>query len=138
MLKPKFPNVLLFLFVKYIVFVVLLAFIGDRFKFLVIESSGNTRELISNTGIYALYVLLYTLIATAIFCLPVYFTLKVRNPIYFILLMIAVLVVEYFLYTYMVSAFNLMNGVYNAVIGVLFLLLFFHRHISSIFRQQVA
>ena len=136
MLKPKFLNVLLFLVVKYIVFFVVLAFIGDRFKSLVIKNSDNTRELISNTGYYSVYILFYTLVAVIVFSLPIYFTFKVKNPIYFILLISAILAVEYLLYTNLASTTDLMNGVYNGIISILFLPLFFYRHIVLIFKQQ--
>ena len=136
MLKPKFLNVLLFLVVKYIVFFIVLAFIGDRFKSLVIKNSDNTRELISNTGYYSVYILFYTLVAVMVFSLPFYFTFKVKNPIYFILLISAILVVEYLVYTNLASTTDLMNGVYNGIISILFLLLLFYRHIGLILRKQ--
>ncbi len=132
MLKPKFLNGLLFLVVKYIVFFVVLAFIGYRFKSLVIKNSDNTRELISNTGYYSVYILFYTLVAVMGFSLPIYFTFKVKNPIYFTLLISAILVVEYLLYTHLASTTDLMNGVYNGIISILFLLLFFYQHIVLI------
>jgi hypothetical protein len=136
MLKPKFSNVLLFLAVKYIVFFVVLAFIGDRFKSLVVKNSENTRELISNTGYYSLYILLYTFVGVVVFSLPLYFTFKVKSPVYFILLIAAILVVEYLLYTNLASTNDLMNGVYNGIVSILFLLLFFYRHIVLILRKQ--
>jgi len=136
MLKPKFLNILLFLFVKYVVFFVILAFIGDRFKSLVIKNSDNTRELISNTGYYSLYILFYTLIGMIVFALPIYFTFRVKSPIFFVLLISAILIAEYFFYTYMASTTNLMNGVYNGIISILLLLLFFYRHIALIYKQQ--
>lgn len=136
MFKPKFLNVLLFWVIKYIVFFVVLAFIGDRFKSLVIKNSNNTRELIANTGYYSLYILFYTLIPVIVFSIPFYFTLKVKNPIYFVLLISAILVVEYLLYTNLASTMELMNGVYNGILTIVFLLLFFYRSIFLIFTKQ--
>jgi hypothetical protein len=136
MLKPKFSNILIFLLIKYMVFFFVLAFIGDRFKLIVINNSENRQELFSNTGYYLLFVLFFTVVIGLILCSPIYFTLKVKNPIYFLLLISAILVVEYFLYTYLSSTKDLMNGVYNGIISILFLFLFFYRHIVLIFKQQ--
>ena len=136
MLKPKFSNVLVFLIVKYIVFFVVLAFVGNRFKSLVIKNSENTGELISNTGYYSLYILLYTLIGVIAFSLPIYFIFKVKNPIYFVFLISVILIVEYLLYTYLASTTDLMNGIYNGIVSVVFLLLFFYQYIALILRRQ--
>jgi hypothetical protein len=59
----------------------------------------------------------------------------VKNGVVFMLLLCAILVAEYFLYTYYASQADLMNGVYNAVIGLLLLLLLFFRRINSLFSQ---
>jgi hypothetical protein len=136
MLKPKFSNILLFLFVKYIVFFLALAFMGGRFKLLVINNSGNRQELFSNTGYYLSYIMIFTMLGILIFSAPIYFILKVKNAIYFVLLISGVLVGEYLLYTSLASTSNLMNGVYNGIISILFLLIFFYRHIVLIFSRQ--
>lgn len=136
MLKPKFLNILFFLFVKHIAFFILLALFDDRFKALVLEGSRNTRELISNTGYYSLYILFYTLLATVFFCIPLYLTFKVRYPILFTLLLSVILIAEYVFYTYMASTTDLMNGVYNGLISILFLFIFFYRHFVLIFRKR--
>ena len=137
MLKPKFPNILLFLFVKYIVFFFILACIGDRFKLLVINNFGNRKELFSNKEYYLLYILIFMVLSILIFSGPIYFTLKVKNTTYFILLISGISVAEYLLYTHLASTSDLMNGVYNEMISMLFLLIFFYRHIFLIFSGKM-
>jgi hypothetical protein len=136
MLRPKFSNILLFLFIKYIVFFLVLAFIGDRFKLLVINNSGNRRELFSNTVYYLSYIMIFTVLGILILSGPIYFVLKVKSAICFVLLISGALVGEYCLYTGLASTSNLMNGVYNGIISILFLLIFFYRHITLIFSRQ--
>jgi len=136
MLKPKFFNIILFLFVKYIVFALVLAVMEDRFKLLVINNSDNKQELISNSFYYLLYVLVFIVAFILVFSAPIYFTFKVKRVIYFVLLMIAILIAEYILYVYLNSQKYLFDndGIYNAIISILFLLLFFYRYIFRLVR----
>jgi hypothetical protein len=62
-----------------------------------------------------------------------YFSFKVKNLIYFVLIIVAILIVEYLFYTWSASQANLMNGVYNGIISISFLLLFFFKHIKSLY-----
>jgi len=71
-----------------------------------------------------------------IFTAPLYFVFKKKNTIYFTLIIIVFLVAEYFIYTYFASQANLMNGLYNEVIGLLMLFIFFFKYINLIFKRN--
>lgn len=82
---------------------------------------------------YYLWLFLFLpIVCMVIFSTPVYFLFQVKRPIYFTLIIIAVLVAEYLFYTWSASQADLMNGVFNGLISVVFLLLFFYRYIPKI------
>jgi hypothetical protein len=135
MLKPKFLNIIFFLFVKYLVFACVLAFGEGRFKLLVILNSNNRHELFVNSLYYLLYVIIVIFLFILIFSIPIYFVFKIRNAAFFSLLMITILILEYLLYIYLGSQKYVdIDAVYNSILTVLFLFLFFFKHIRSIFK----
>jgi hypothetical protein len=71
-----------------------------------------------------------------VFSAPVYFSFRVKRLIYFALIIAVILIAEYLFYTWSASQANLMNGVYNGIISLLLLLLFFFRHISNLLQQN--
>ncbi len=137
MYKPTFPIILLCLFVKYIVFFFIIAFVNNRFKTLVIDKSVNGQELFVNTLGYCIYALIFIFFLMLIFSMPIFFAFKVKNIIYFSILLSVILVIEYFIYTYLASQLNPINGVCNVMISLVFLILFFYRQIISIFKASI-
>lgn len=132
MLKPTILNILLFWFVKYIAFYVLLMFKNNNYALLKVNEIKNGEDLFYYLWLFLFLPVVFMLILTA----PVYFSFKVKSMVYFTLIIAAVLTAEYFAYTYLASPSDFMNGIYNGIISVLFLLLFFFRHISAIYQQQ--
>lgn len=131
MLKPSFRNILLYLLTKYIVFYVFMMFKNNDFYF-VNPGIRNGADLF-----YYLWIFLFLpVVCMFIFTVPLYFVFKKKNTIYFTLIIIVFLVVEYFIYTYFASQANLMNGLYNEVVSLLMLFIFFFRHINLIFKRN--
>ena len=127
MLKPTFINVLLFIFAKYLVFYILLMFKNNDYSLIQIGNLKNAQDVF-----YYFWIFLFLPVTNIIlFSVPIYFILRVKRIAYFILLLVVVLVAEYFFYTYFASQTNLMNGVYNGIIGLLLLYLFFFKHIEA-------
>lgn len=132
MFKPTFKSIILFFFIKYFLFYVFLMFKNNDYTLIQINSFRNGEDVF-----YYLWLFLFLpILCSIIFSAPIYFTFRVKNGIYFILLLSAILIAEYFLYTYLASQADLMNGVYNGIISLLLLLLFFFKHISLLFGQQ--
>jgi len=129
MLKPKYLNVLLCFFIKYVVFFICLAFLNDRFKTIVIANSANTPELLRNTMYYSVTVVFAILFFLPIFPTIIYFSFKVKNRILFPLLIITIILSEYYYYTYLASTSDYLNGIYNGFITILFVALFFYKAI---------
>jgi hypothetical protein len=94
---------------------------------------------IKNGGDLFYYLWLFLFLPTIcmiVFSAPIYFSFRVKSQIYFTLIIAAVLIAEYFIYTWSASQANMMIGVYNGIISLLFLLMFFFRYISILCRQN--
>lgn len=132
MLKFSFLNILFYFLIKYIVFYAFLMFKDNSFKLLEIGNIKNGADLF-----YYLWLILFLPVACMIiFTAPLYFTFKVKSIIYFLLLIGLFVVVEYFIYTYLASQANPINGVYNGVISLLLLFLFFFKSMPF-FKQSL-
>jgi hypothetical protein len=130
MFKISFFNTIYYLLVKYIVFFFILAFIGNRFKSAVIDNAETTLELAKLTLGYILYVLFYVGLLILFFCGPLYYILQLKNGLYCVLLLIAFYVIEFFIYWYFFSPSDKLPGIYNTIIGIVFLNLFFYKQIT--------
>jgi hypothetical protein len=104
------------------VYFFILAFVKNRFEEIVLENSDNKHEVLKNSLYYLLEVSIFSFFLTSIFSIPIYLSIKVKKRIYFVLVAIAVLLIEYFGYTYLASPSDFIIGIYN---GILTLILFF-------------
>jgi len=133
MMKTTFKNVLLYIFLKYLIFYVFLMFKNSNYALIRLQDLKTMTD-----WLYYLWIFLFLpAISAILFTAPIYYSFRAKRAIYFILLISAVLVAEYFLYTYFASESDLMNGVYNGIISILLFLLFFYRNIGLIFNQPV-
>lgn len=129
MFKISFFNGVYYLLIKYIIFSFFLAFIGDRFKNIVINNAETTQEVFKLTLGYVLYILFYIVILILLFCAPLYYILKIKKGIYFLILLIAFYVAEFFIYTQFFSPSDKTLGIYNTIIGILLMGIFFYKSI---------
>ncbi len=131
-MKPSLVNIILFWLAKYLGFYVFIMFKNNNYALLKINTIKNGGDLF-----YYLWLFLFLpIISILIFLVPMYFSFKAKNPIYFTLIIAAILVIEYFLYTSLASQSNLMNGIYNGIISILFLTLFFFKYIINFYKQS--
>lgn len=129
MLKPTLRNILLYLFLKYIVFCAFIMIKNNNLRLLQIKTISD----LGNSILYFLLMIMpLILLNMVLFSAPIYFSFKLKNIIHFTLIIISFLVAEYFLYTYLTSQNSFINGVYNGIISVLFLFLFFFKEIRML------
>ncbi|AZB33429.1 hypothetical protein EG351_07250 [Chryseobacterium bernardetii] len=83
MFKITLTNSFLYLIIKYIIFFSVLAFIGDRFKNIVLNNAETSTEMFKLTLNYILYVLIYMIPLILVFIFPLYFTLKIKKEYFF-------------------------------------------------------
>jgi hypothetical protein len=132
MLKPTVLNILLFWFVKYIAFYVLMMFKNKNYSLIRLGDLKTGED-----WFYYLWIFLFLpVICMIVFSAPVYLSFKKKGLIYFALIIAVVLITEYLFYTWSASQTDLMNGVYNGIISLLFLVLIFYRHISILYQQN--
>jgi hypothetical protein len=132
MLKPRVPAILLFWLTKYVAFYILLMFKNKNYGLLKVYEIKNGEDLF-----YYLWLFLFLpVVCMIIFSAPVYFAFRMNRPIYFALITIVVLAAEYLFYTWSASQADLMNGIYNGLVSIAFLLLFFYRYIPKIVKRS--
>jgi hypothetical protein len=131
MAKPSILNILSFWLVKYVAFYILLMFKNDNYALLKVNEIQNGEDLF-----YHLWLFLFLpVVCMLIFSVPLYFSLRVKKWAYLALIITAILIAEYFLYTWLASQTNLINGVYNGIFSLLFLLLFFFRRVGNLHQE---
>lgn len=133
MLKPNIKNLLFYIFFKYLIFYIFMMFKNSNFALIDVFELKTLEDLF-----YYLWTFLFlpTLISV-ILLVPLNYSFKIKNGLYFLLMINLVLIAEYFIYTFLASQMNLWNGIYNAVISLLFLGLFFYKHIVSMFKKTI-
>ena len=132
MLKASFKNILLYILLKYILFYILLMFKHNDFRLL---EWGNLRNGGSVTY-FLLIMMQLPVISMFLFSAPIYFAFKLKNWMLFIIILSAITISEYYIYTYMASQLDLMNGVYNEIISLLLLLIFFLKPIRLLIKKN--
>ena len=127
MIKPKIQNILLFIFVKYLVFYILLMFKNENYALVSLDELNSFQDVFY----YLVIFLTLPIVFSILLLLPIYKILKLRNLYYFIGAIIGLLIFEYFVYTYLASQSNFWNGIYNGMLTILFFGLFFYRSIKA-------
>lgn len=74
-------------------------------------------------------------VSIGLFAVPLYFILRIRRSLYIVILILVVFAIEYYLYTYLASELDLMNGIYNEVIGLIIFILLFFNHLKATFKK---
>lgn len=132
MFKPTFLKILIYIFVKYLFFYIFMMFKNDNYALVSIGQLDGFQDIF-----YYLFIFLsLPIINIIVLSLPIYYSFKVKNIYYFSIAILLILVVEYSLYTYLASQANLLNGVYNGILSLLFLFIFFSRSIFEVSKKK--
>jgi hypothetical protein len=133
-MKPSLLNITVYWFSKYIAFYLFMMFRNKNYALITINDLKTGEDLF----MYLWTFLFFPIVCMILFSIPLYFSFKAKAFVYFVLIVFAVLFAEYFIYTYLASQTDLMNGIYNGIISILFLAFFFFRHISNCYKQNVS
>ncbi|MBB2950105.1 hypothetical protein FHR29_000837 [Sphingobacterium sp. JUb56] len=136
MFKINGISVFIYLLLKYIVFFTVLAFVGDRFKHIVLDNATTHAEIFKLSLDYTLYVIIYIIPMILIMFFPLQFILTFKSTRWFIFFILLLYIAEYFIYTYLYASSDKSLGVYNLVIGVIILWIFFYKSIIIKFRTS--
>jgi hypothetical protein len=127
MRRFTFGQMLLFILMKYIAFYIFIMFKNSNFYFLK-PGIRNAADLF-----YYLWMFLsLPIICSLLLAFPLYYSFRVKKVLYFFIVVSLVFIAEYFIYTYLASQTNLWNGVFNALISMVFFILFFYKSIKFI------
>ena len=130
MLKPKYWKVVLFLFVKTIVFCFMIAFVNNRYISYVTDPHRGG-SMLGNTIYYINYILILGVIPSIIiFSAPVYFSFWIKRPLFFIAAIGAIFSLDYFFYSRLQGFANNMERYYFWISNVCCFLVFFYRPIK--------
>jgi len=132
MMKVSFRNIVVYIFLKYLIFYIFLMFRNNDYTLI----SVSTLQTFQDWFFYLFIFLFLPVLNILLFTGPIYYLLKLKKITLFVILWVVCLLIEYVIYTRSASQLDLMNGVYLEIIGILLFLLFFYRHIVLIFKQQ--
>ena len=130
MLKPTVLNICISILLKYLIFYIILMMINNEFKLLQINNIKNGTDLFY----YLWIVLFFPIVDMILFAAPLYFGLKARKALSFIMIIIITLLIEYFIYAYFTSQ-KLVNrdALFKVIISLIILFIFFYKTIRSKF-----
>jgi hypothetical protein len=128
MFKVSLGSIPIFWLLKYCIFYLILMFKNDDYTFIRLDEIKTGTDLL-----YYLFLFLFMPVISSILLTgPVYLLFKVKKLSYFIALSLFILIAEYCIYTYFASSSDLLNGLYNGIISVLFFLIFYFRRLKNL------
>lgn len=131
MKHPTFLKICFCIFLKYMAFFLFLMFKNKNYYFI----SPDIRD--GSDLFYYLWLLLsLPLLAIIAFGVPVYYSFRIKSILLFFLIVLVLIIGEYFLYTYLASPLDLTNGWYNALFTILFFGLFFYKEVRAMFMKN--
>lgn len=122
-MKPTFFKILLYIFIKYIVFYTFLMLNNNNTKLL----EWNNLTSGATFTYFFLVMFIPILISMVCFSIPLYYSFKINNKVYLSIIIGLIFILEYFVYVYLTSQkyFYDWNGIFNFIISVLLLLVLF-------------
>lgn len=132
MCKPTFLNIIIYLLLTSITFYVLMMFKNQDYR--LIEMDNLLRGY---SFIYFAFVMMpLPFFSIILFSLPIYYSFKIKNSVYWGLLMIAILIGKYLFYIFMTSRILYdLNGIYYLLINFIYLILFFSSEMKLILKK---
>lgn len=132
MFKPKYLNVVLYTFIKYIIIFSFFMIKDNSFKLLQFNNIKNGQDLF-----YYLWILLFfPVIDIILFSAPLYFSLKSKNKFIFLINLILIFSIEYLMNVYFTSQKIFDKDVLlKVLIGIIIFILFFYKAIRSKFTE---
>jgi hypothetical protein len=131
MIKVSFRNILFYIFLKYFVFYIFLMIRNGDYTLINLNRSKN----FDNWFYYLWMFLSLPVIVSILFSAVIFYSFKIKSSLVFGLVICSIFIAEYFLYTYLASQADLMNGFYNAIISLIIYLLFFFKKIALKFNH---
>jgi uncharacterized membrane protein YdjX (TVP38/TMEM64 family) len=106
--------------------------INNEFKLLQISNIKNGTDLFY----YLWIVLFFPIVDMVLFATPLYFGLKTKKPLSFIIIITITLLIEYFIYAYFTSQ-KLVNrdALFKIIVSLIIIFIFFYKSILIKFKK---
>jgi hypothetical protein len=122
-----------YLFTKYLVFFIILAFLDNRFKNIVLDNSKDIHDVLIGSFAYSVEVLFAMFLFIFLLFIPIYLILKLNTVIYILMSFLIIVIIEYFVYEAGASFIHLdIDGLINAILSIIFFFAFFGKFIFSL------
>jgi len=127
MLNPNLKNLLLFIFLKYLLFYVFMMFKNHDYTLISIFHLKTFAD-----WLYYLFVFLsLPIVYCLLFIVMLHYALNTKRLWICVFVIVVVFALEYLVYTWLASTSDYYNGLYNAVIGATVLWLFFYNSVTG-------
>lgn len=133
MFEPTIKKIVLFIFIKYLAFYIFMMFKNGNYALIKLNELRTLQDVIYYMWIFLFLPTLVSILFTA----PIYYAFKTYQPALFVLIIGLFFVAEYYIYTNLASQIDLNNGLYNAFLGLLFLIILFFNPISRIMKIKL-
>ncbi len=129
MLKPNYINICFYLFIKSIIFYLLLMVVNNDFTMLKsVLDTKKWQDFFFNIWI----ILFFPLIDIVLFSIPLYLSFNIKKEVYFILSIFIILFLEYLIYIYFTSQKIMdIDAFFKVVISLILLVGIFYRTIKN-------
>ncbi len=129
MLKPNYINICFYLFIKSIIFYLLLMVVNNDFTMLKsVLDTKKWQDFFFNIWI----ILFFPLLDIVLFSIPLYLSFKIKKEVYFILSIFIILFLEHLIYIYFTSQKILdIDAFFKVVISLILLVGIFYKTIKN-------
>lgn len=126
MFKGSFLNIVLYIYIKYLLFYVLMMFNNDNYALISFYALKTFQDVFYYLFIFLVLPTLFTIF----FSIPIQQIVKLKNKYVFGVLMAVIFSLEYFAYTYLASQLDYSNGIYLIIISVAVFVAMFYKTIA--------
>lgn len=135
MIKPTFLNVCISILISYIIFLVIPMIINEDYRLLEFSNIRSGQDLFY----YLWIVLFFPIVDIILFSVPLFYSFKIKKIFVFILVIIAVYIFEYLIFTYFTSQkIYDEDGLQKVIIGLVLFFIFFYKSIFNKFKSILA
>ncbi len=133
MLKINYLNICFYLLINCIIFYLFLMIMNNDFTML--KGVFNIKDG-TDLFYYLWIILFFPILDIILFSIPLYYSLKTKNKVYFILNLLTVFIIEYLMNVYFTSQkiFDI-DVLLKVIIGVIVFLIFFYKSIFEKFKS---
>ena len=127
MFNLNFKNIIISIFIKTLIFYIILMISNNDFRILQLSNVKNGLDLF-----YFLWILLFfPIIDIILFSVPLFYVFRIKNYLYFFAIFLVIMSAEYFIYAYFTSqkAIN-QDASLKVLVSFMTLFLFFYKRIK--------